>query len=92
MIALERAWFELLTVLPVLAALAVTIHALLRKREVTTAAGWIALAWLSPLVGSVLYFVFGINRVRRLALRLRRAAPRAQGPSFGYCGAADAGG
>src|SRR5207244_923192 len=27
---------------------------------------------------SVLYFVFGINRVRRLALRLRRAAPRAQ--------------
>ena len=64
-IALEHAWFELLTVLPALAALAVTIHALLRKREVTTAAGWIALAWLSPLVGSVLYFVFGINRVRK---------------------------
>jgi cardiolipin synthase len=74
-IALERVWFELLTILPVLAALTVTIHALLRKREVTTAAGWIALAWLSPLVGSVLYVLFGINRVRRLALRLRRAPP-----------------
>ena len=73
MIALERIWFELLTVLPVLAAFAVTIHALMRKREVTTAAGWIALAWLSPLVGSALYVLFGVNRVQRRALRLRRA-------------------
>jgi cardiolipin synthase len=75
-IELERGWAALLAVLPVLAALAVTVHVLLRKREVATAAGWIALAWLSPFVGSVLYFLFGINRVSRRALKLRRRSHR----------------
>jgi cardiolipin synthase len=68
---LEHATAGLMTVLPMLAALAVTIHVLLRKREITTAAGWIAIAWLSPIVGCALYFLFGINRVTRRALRLR---------------------
>ena len=37
----------------VLAAL-VTAHALLRKREVASAAGWIGLAWLAPVTGAAL--------------------------------------
>jgi cardiolipin synthase len=52
-------------------ALLVTMHVLLRKREVGSAIGWIGLAWLSPLLGAVLYFIFGINRVQRKAQRLR---------------------
>lgn len=56
-------------------AAAVTLHALLNKRDVRAAIGWIGLVWLSPFVGSALYFVFGINRVSRRALRLKRGIP-----------------
>lgn len=51
--------------------LAVTVHALLRKREVSVAIGWIGLAWLAPVFGSLLYVLFGVNRVSRRAQRLR---------------------
>ena len=40
----------------------VTAHVLLRKREVGAAIGWIGLAWLSPFLGSALYYLLGINR------------------------------
>lgn len=66
----------------------VTAHVLLRKREVGAAIGWIGLAWLSPFLGSGLYFVFGINRVRQRARTLghprRLAADRdAAAPQHG---------
>lgn len=56
----------------------VTLHALLNKRDVAATIAWIGLAWLSPMIGSLLYGVFGINRVERRALRSRgrRASPR----------------
>ena len=55
-----------------LIAVLVTIHVLLRKREVVSAIGWIGLAWLSPFIGSALYFLLGINRVQRRARNLRQ--------------------
>ena len=57
-------------------ALAVTAHALTHKRDPGSAVAWIGLAWLSPVVGSVLYVLLGINRVQRRARGLR-AAPDA---------------
>lgn len=63
----------LFAVVHVLMAGAVTVHVLLRKQTVRAAIGWIGLAWLSPVLGAVLYYVLGINRVTRRALRLRRA-------------------
>jgi cardiolipin synthase len=69
-----------LTVAHVLAATAVTLHVLLRRREVGSSVGWIGLAWLSPFFGSALYLIFGINRVRRRAHRMRtRRAPHRDG-------------
>lgn len=50
----------------------VTVHVLLHKRNVHAAIGWIGLAWLSPFVGALLYFIFGVNRVQRRARILRR--------------------
>jgi cardiolipin synthase A/B len=50
---------------------AVTVHALLTKRDVPAAIGWIGLAWLAPVLGSLLYAGFGVNRVRRRAQRLK---------------------
>lgn len=72
-------WFEFLTrikpglelSLGLIIALAVTIHVLQTKRDVASATAWIGLAWFAPFFGGVTYFVLGINRVRRRALRLR---------------------
>jgi cardiolipin synthase A/B len=49
---------------------AVTVHALLNKRNVPAAIGWIGLAWLAPILGALLYVGFGVNRVKRRAQRL----------------------
>ena len=55
----------------ILCATWVTLHAILRKREVRTAIAWIGLAWLSPLLGSIAYWMFGINRIHRKGISLR---------------------
>lgn len=46
-------------------------HALLRKRRPQSALGWIVVCLLIPVFGPLLYFLFGINRVRVRAQRLR---------------------
>lgn len=48
------------------------VHALLFKDEVRAAIGWVRLILLVPLFGSVLYYLIGINRIRRRAVALRR--------------------
>ncbi len=65
----DRAVFTL----PLGLALAVwvTLHILLRKREVASAVGWIGLVWFAPVSGAIAYFVLGVNRVQRRARRLR---------------------
>jgi cardiolipin synthase len=56
----------------VVLAILVTLHVLLRKREVTSAVGWIGLVWFAPILGAIGYFVLGINRVRRRARLLHK--------------------
>lgn len=67
-------------------AVAATVHALIHKRDVPAAIGWIGVAWLSPIFGAALYFAFGINRVHRKARRLRG---RQTGRVFTPTGAVD---
>jgi cardiolipin synthase len=57
--------------LHVLLAGAVTIHLLRSRRVNRSAAGWVGLTWLAPVLGTVLYLLLGINRVRRRAGSLR---------------------
>jgi cardiolipin synthase len=64
-----------ITVSHVALAAAVTAHALAHKRDPGSAVAWIGLAWLSPVIGSVLYALLGINRVQRRARELRGTAP-----------------
>src|SRR4051812_23043875 len=59
-------------ILYVVLALLVTIDVLLKKSDVRSALGWIGAVWLAPIFGSILYFLFGINRVTRRALRMSR--------------------
>ena len=61
---------DVLTLIGLVLALLLTIHVLLHKREVGAAIGWIGLTWLAPISGSVLYVLFGINRVARRARQL----------------------
>ncbi|HMC10918.1 MAG TPA: phospholipase D-like domain-containing protein, partial [Pirellulaceae bacterium] len=46
-------------------------HVVLTKRDVRAALGWVGIIWLTPIVGTVLYFTFGINRIQRKARLLR---------------------
>jgi cardiolipin synthase len=63
-------WVLLIVI--ILVALATACHALLYKRDPRAALGWIAVCLLYPLVGPILYFLFGINRVRTRAKKLHR--------------------
>ncbi len=68
------------TVHGVLAVLA-SLHAMMNKRDPSAAIGWIAVCVLFPFAGPVLYFFFGINRVRLKArtLRIGRGLPAVKG-------------
>lgn len=63
-------WVLSLAALDVLSASAVTVHAVLRKRDSRAVIGWVGLAWLAPLVGVIAYLLLGINRIERKALLL----------------------
>ncbi len=60
--------------LTLLAALALGAagHALLRKSDSRSALGWVAVCLTFPLAGPILYILFGVNRVKRSASRMRR--------------------
>jgi cardiolipin synthase A/B len=62
-------WF--LLVLSLSCAAFASIHALLTKPDPRSAFGWIAMCWLFPLGGAIMYGLFGINRVRARARQLR---------------------
>ncbi len=68
------------TVLVVGAAFVSAVHAALYKEEVRAAIGWVAVIILVPLVGSLLYYLIGINRIRRRAVALRREHERTMLP------------
>lgn len=60
-------WHYFVTAFHVVAASLVTVHAVLRKRDVRAVIGWVGLAWLAPLIGSICYVLLGINRLQRRA-------------------------
>jgi cardiolipin synthase len=58
--------------LSALLAVVVSAHVVLNKRDTRAAAGWVGVVWFLPVFGSVLYALFGINRIRRRGQMLRR--------------------
>ncbi|MDA0660317.1 MAG: phospholipase D-like domain-containing protein [Planctomycetota bacterium] len=64
-------WSPALTALLVVVDLFTTGHAILNKRDTRAAIAWVGFIWLVPIAGSLLYFLLGINRVRRRAQSLR---------------------
>lgn len=58
---------------------AAALHALLHKRDPRGALGWIAVSLTFPYFGPLLYYVFGINRVRIRAQQLDQHGPHGLG-------------
>jgi cardiolipin synthase A/B len=69
-------WTPVSTVLMVAGSLFAASHAVLVKRDVRSAAGWVALICLVPGIGAFLYVLLGINRIRRRASLLRQGMTR----------------
>ncbi len=67
---------DLVFAVGIVLAVLVTVHVLLRKREVDSAVGWIGLAWFAPVAGTVAYLLLGINRVQRRARQERPSKAR----------------
>ncbi len=65
-------WYSLVAILVPVTSLLASAHAVLSKREPRSATTWVVLIWLLPVFGTVLYLLFGINRIRRRAHALRR--------------------
>lgn len=53
-------------------------HALLNKRDSRAATLWVGFVWFVPLLGAVLYFILGVNRIKRRAVLLRGSLDHAR--------------
>jgi len=58
-------WPHLAFVASLVSGAAAAIHAAMTKRDVRAAIGWVGVVLFSPLLGPLIYFIAGINRVRR---------------------------
>ncbi|HZL91228.1 MAG TPA: cardiolipin synthase [Pirellulaceae bacterium] len=54
-------------------------HVVLTKRDNRAAIGWAGIIVLTPFLGALLYFMFGINRLHRRARRLLRTQAKGKG-------------
>jgi cardiolipin synthase len=73
-IGMNYAW--ILLAMHVVLAVTSTSHALLYKKDPRAALGWIAVCLAYPLVGPLMYYLFGINRLRTRAHLLKGAPLR----------------
>ena len=79
---------HLTATLALLTALLASGHAVIWKRDSRAAALWVGFIWLAPLVGALLYFILGVNRIKRRAILLRGNLQRyAARPTVEVCSA-----
>lgn len=79
-------WHWLVLALTLILAVLASGHALLHKRDSRAATLWVGFIWFFPLGGAVLYFIFGVNRIKRRAVLLRGNQERFSGrPAVPEC-------
>jgi len=74
-------WPHLFFVVSLVATVIAAVHAAMTKHDVRAAIGWVGVVVFSPLFGALLYFVAGINRIRRERVSQQRdeSAPHSNG-------------
>ncbi len=58
-------WPHIIFAITAVASVLAAVHAAMTKQDVRAAIGWVGIVIFSPLFGALLYFVAGINRIRR---------------------------
>jgi cardiolipin synthase len=64
---LGNVWPAVAAVLTFLLSLITSAHIVLYKRDSRAAVAWVGMVWFVPVIGAILYVLFGINRIRRRA-------------------------
>ncbi|MGD9537605.1 MAG: phosphatidylserine/phosphatidylglycerophosphate/cardiolipin synthase family protein [Alphaproteobacteria bacterium] len=64
-------WPYLATALDVAVALGTSAHIALHKRDGRSAVAWLAAVWFWPFFGAAVYWMIGVNRIARRAVKLR---------------------
>jgi cardiolipin synthase A/B len=82
---LASAWPWIIAVIHLVLMLGASAHVVLTKRDPRAAIGWVGVIMLTPLVGTILYVMFGINRIQRKARALRHSVSQ-RGSSAGTGG------
>ena len=62
-------WVTIIVIFHISLSLLTSVHVLLFKENERTSLAWIGLVILSPVVGILFYWLFGINRIKRSALK-----------------------
>lgn len=69
---LTKFWHYFVLAITLVISLLGAAHALLHKRDTRSATLWVGFILFAPLVGATLYFMLGVNRIKRQAVLLRR--------------------
>src|SRR5262245_16261970 len=62
-----QVWPIFATALDIAISLTAATHVVLYKRNTRAAIGWVGIIWFAPIIGSLLYVCFGVNRIQRRA-------------------------
>ncbi len=68
---LQDIWPHIAVVLTIFVSLVTSGYVILYKRDSRSAVLWVAFIWLIPVLGSIAYLGFGVNRIRLRARALR---------------------
>lgn len=77
-------WPKLVAVLTVVLALWASAHAVLVKRDVRAAVGWVGFILFVPIAGALVYYLLGINRIHRRAKARFGARARVESPTEAF--------
>ena len=73
---LVASWPHITSAVAISASIIASGHALLYKRDVRAAIGWVSIIWFVPVLGALFYVLLGINRIRRKAIALHGGSRR----------------
>ena len=68
---LAEIWPHVAVVLTLFVSIVTSGYVILYKRDSRSAIIWVAFIWLAPIIGSISYLAFGVNRIRLRARALR---------------------